>query len=186
MSDESKPALSTPVDATPLPSKPASQSVTDALKAKLAGVTAAAAAPAAKLADGDGETPPGGNDPGTPADNTSALLAQARAALAGRVLVTVEDNPGFGRRTTAIVLCDSARYRREVTISAAPGRVIADVGEWRVAAVDGALALELAADGGAAPARLIIGEDTQGNFLLNGLTVQSGDPSVGATVCAGI
>jgi hypothetical protein len=133
-----------------------------------------------------GGTPAQPSDPGTqdPTGGTPDPVAQVTQALAGHALVLTETNAGFGTRQTAIVLCASGRYVKDVTVSAAPGHVQETIGAW-VVTVDGTgPVVTLTADRTGADGQFTVAADAQGNLLLNGIAVTEGDPSTVPGICA--
>jgi hypothetical protein len=139
----------------------------------------------AEIADGAAEC---GGAPGQAGGGSGAadVAQQVSQALAGHALILTEDNAGFGRRTTAIVLCGSGRYVKDVTVSAAPGRVDESIGAWVVELDAGQPVLVLTDDATGAATRLTIGTDAQQNVLLNGRVATEGDPSAVPGICAQI
>jgi hypothetical protein len=125
---------------------------------------------------------PGGGTPGS-GGGGSDVAAQVAEALAGRALILTENNPGFGTRRTVIVLCDSRRYVQDVTVSAAPGRVIESIGGWSIELADGAAVLVLTAERGAT-VRFTVASDAAGGLLLDDLPAAEGDQASVPGICA--
>jgi hypothetical protein len=135
-----------------------------------------------------GGAPAQPSDPRTsdPTGGTPDPVAQVTQTLAGHALILTETNAGFGTRRTAIVLCTSGRYVKDVTVSAAPGRVQETIGAWTVT-VDGiGPVLTLTADQTVTNGQLAVSADAQGNLLLNGIAVTEGDPTAVPGICAQI
>jgi hypothetical protein len=125
----------------------------------------------------------GGTEPGTPGSDAVQQITQA---LADHVFVLEETNLGFGRRTTAILLCSSGRYAIEIDASVFPGVEVSTSGDWSVRLEQTTPLLELAGEGGEPTRTFILAEDADGNLTLNGILAQLGSAGLPAELCPGL
>jgi hypothetical protein len=154
--------------------------VLDGVRASVSDATAACGGVPGGGAPGDDGSAPGAGG-GSP-----DVVEQLTQAFAGHALILVTSNTGSGTTTTIIVLCDTGRYVKEVTISATPGFVQDTFGPWSIEVTNAGPALILADEQGGPPSTFTIAEDTDGNLLLNGIAVSEGDPDAVPGICAQI
>jgi hypothetical protein len=135
-----------------------------------------------KAPDVSPNTACGGASGGQPGGQGGDPVAQVTAALTDQVVVLDEHNAGFGTRTTSFALCASKRYLLDVEVSAVPGRVQEEKGNWSVRLDQGLPVLVLDADQ-AGETVFTISTDAQNNVLINGIVAQPGNPDAIAQVC---
>jgi hypothetical protein len=82
-----------------------------------------------------------------------------------------------------MVLCASGRYALQIDATVLPGVEVSTQGDWSVR-LDGATpVLDLAGEATQPTRSFDLTSDAAGNALMNGIPVQTGDPSVVSQVC---